>query len=261
MGPAACPWWGPWAAFCVSIAIGVVFLLVLVSAVHLIASLQSKTQTATASAQPAEPNDDSRGTAIIGSAIDYVKVTTGLSVAALGFAVAFLGPAAVANCSERSCLVAAVFLLAGSAGSGLISQSALVGMLSNRTYDVMAPEYSIPGTIHVVAFLSAIAAVGISILFGNSQVTVDHLNASTPSNATSDARHVFAQSRYARTYRINRMTAIELIKGVDSNDARAMSWHVQFEILPRAGKGTPALRYWDALVDAASGSVSVQTTR
>jgi hypothetical protein len=207
------------------------------------------------------------------SAADFVKVTTGLATGALVFSVGLTNAPGGLTTPARYCLGACWIALLVSLVFGVfIAQGRITTKIAKRNYDIHGDRWlTIPTMVHQWTFF-----VGVALLGATFAVIVGQQLPTNKAKVVSALRAVqIAESKVPSSVLIVKVSAVELVKGIEPGNSSLATWHVQFQVVRlrsdhAPGKSglsktvvqrevensqakLPALEYLDIFIDPESG--------
>jgi hypothetical protein len=172
------------------------------------------------------------------SAIDFIKVSTGLATGALVFSLGLLDRIAVFPLWGRYVLGGTWALLAVSIVLGLFAQSTLPPKLAEQDLDILDDQSLLrPAQWHEILLMAAIAALGVALL---GVVAEPPLAVASGSEAVALARRELRPPEH-----VSRLAELSLVAAADAGGSP--TWRIQFELAP------PAAARADVLVRAKDG--------
>jgi hypothetical protein len=157
---------------------------------------------------------------------DYIKYTTAGAAGALVLGIGLLPNTPTYSNWERILLVVSWVLFGLSALAGALAQAAIPVLFGNQVNDLEAWTFTYPARAHQILLVFAAASLGGALVgVALSEKSLDALEVKDAASA------VLAAKRMVPHYeKIRKLDRVELIRGVDANSGKDMTWLVQFEV-------------------------------
>src|ERR1035438_1064011 len=167
--------------------------------------------------------DDEVGQKTLESAADFINITVSLATGALVFSANLTTqPTALSSAARIALALCWIFLLASIFLGVFLAQGRLTTKLSERNYLIHDDKWlTIPTQVHQWTFLLGVVLLGetMGIVLSN-KASDDDSKEKTASMAISIAKLSIPAS-----FTISKVSAMELVTGLDAHDINLATWH------------------------------------